>query len=571
MLQDLQHAAPSPPGGGQTEKKSAGPAADLLGRAARELEADFDAQNGGFGRAPKFLPHGALRVLMEADRQKLDPAARDRVVRTLDAMARGGIHDQLGGGFHRYATDARWLVPHFEKMLYDNALLVPVYLDAWKRTGREDFRVVAEETLAWVARDMTDPGGGFYATLDADSEGDEGRYYLWTRAEIEKVLGPADGPLVADFFGATAAGNVPGGRNVLSVPVPAEAFAAARGLAPAGFAGTLARSRSTLLRARSKRIAPRRDDKVLAGWNGLMISACARAYTATGDTGYRRAAERAARFVIGNLTDGGALRVSWRQGRTGPPGFLDDHAFLARGLLDLHDATGDVHWRDEAVRLIKEAARFRDTEHGGYYFAAAQPDLIVRPKSLIDDALPSGNAVLTEVQLRLARSLPSAELGEDARRTLALAAPSLLGAPSSSPYMLLAAQLAEDGAARWPPGVSPEPHGETLKFADTRRAVCGGNNTIRAPPRPPPAAAAGAHDVRARLTYQSCSETTCLAPETVEFVLPLRLDGEPVAASEEGPPPPAATAPAGEMPSGAGGGPATGARSAAVLPRHGFL
>src|SRR5258706_2306224 len=202
-----------------------------------------------------------------------DPGAYEVAVANVEAMARGGRDDQIGGGFHRYSTDARWLVPHFEKMLYDNALLVPVYLDAWKRTGREDFRVVAEETLAWVARDMTDPGGGFYATLDADSEGDEGRYYLWTRAEIEKVLGPADGPLVADFFGATAAGNVPGGRNVLSVPVRADAFAAARGLAPAGFAGTLARSRSTLLPATSKRISHRRYDQVHAVWYGISISA----------------------------------------------------------------------------------------------------------------------------------------------------------------------------------------------------------------------------------------------------------------------------------------------------------
>src|SRR5947208_1468358 len=347
MLEDLQHAEPS--------SRPGGPAPDPLPQAVAAWTTSFDRVNGGFGSAPKFPPHGALLVLLESYRTTGDARALDIVTRTLDAMDRGGIHDQIGGGFHRYSTDEKWLQPHFEKMLYDNALLVPVYLEAWKAGGGEEFRRVAEETIGWATRDLADPRGGFYATLDADSDGEEGRYYVWTRTEIEDAVGAPDGALVADYFGATATGNLGGGRNILNVPDPPGEFAARHGLEPAALAGKVERARVRLLQARGRRPAPRRDDKILAGWNGLMISACARAYSMTGNDAYRQAGERAARFVLGNLLKDGVLRVSWRQGKVGPPGFLDDHAFLARGLLDLYDATGRVVYRDEAARPVRSS------------------------------------------------------------------------------------------------------------------------------------------------------------------------------------------------------------------------
>jgi len=653
MLEDLQNTAPPASGGGDASP-------DPLAQATAAWKTSFDRANGGFGSAPKFPPHGALLVLLETYRTTGDAQALDMVTRTLDAMDRGGIHDQIGGGFHRYSTDEKWLQPHFEKMLYDNALLVPVYLEAWKAGGQEELRRVAEETIGWVTRDLSDPGGGFYATLDADTEGEEGRYYIWSRPDIEKVVGPPDGALVADYFGATATGNLGGGRNILNVPLPPAEFAARHGLEPAALAGKVERARARLLQARGRRPAPRRDDKILAGWNGLMISACARAYSMTGNDAYRQAGERAARFVLGNLLKDGVLRVSWRQGKVGPPGFLDDHAFLARGLLDLYDATGRVVYRDEAARLVRSAERFSDGDRGGYYLSAAeQKDLIVRPKSILDDALPSGNAVMAECLLRLSRALGDAALGAQARRTLDLAAPYVDKYPTSSPYMLLAARLGgpgdlpavepatlkstareapvlaksaltaagEDKAPSGAPGdrvitgtvvgranpqrvvttdltapdrpvrpgqavtvsirldiqpgwhvnshtpnleyliptkvefpepsgaridqvIYPEAHLVTLKFADTKLSVYEGKNTIRATLRPARDGAPGKQAVRARLTYQSCSDTTCLAPETVEFVVPIVVEGEPVPASEIGPP--ASTEPTG-APEGASG------------------
>jgi uncharacterized protein len=654
VLADLQHSAEKPADGK--------PGTDLLAGAAGAWKSMFDAQHGGFGKAPKFPPHGALLVLLEANRTRGDAQAVDMVTRTLDAMARGGIYDQLGGGFHRYSTDEKWLAPHFEKMLYDNALLVPVYLDAWKASGREEFRRIAEETLDWVARDMTDARGGFYANLDADSEGEEGRYYLWTRSQIEEAAGPADGALVGDYFGATAAGNFENGRNILNVPVPPAEFARKRGLTEDALRQTVERARAALLRARSLRPAPHKDDKVLAGWNGLMISAYARASRQTGRADYLRAAERAARFALQNLRKDGVLRVSWRDGKVGPPGFLDDHAFLARGLLDLYDATSSAAWRDEATRLVRSAERFVDKDRGGYFLAAAgQRDLIVRPKSLVDDALPSGNAVMTECLLRLSRGATGGTMRAEALRTLDLAAPFLASSPTAAPYMVLAAtlrgapagdppadhgpadrapaapgdrvvngvvvgrpnpqrvvtssltvadrpvrpgqavtmsirldiasgwhvnsnkpnleyliptalRLADERAARVDQIAYPEAHLVKLKFADAQLSVYEGANTLRVTLRPPRDSAQGERPVKIHLTYQACSDTTCLAPETVEFLVPLRIEGEPVSAAEAA----ERTAPVVEGAAGAESAAAPGAMGAgegiaAVLRERGLL
>ena len=676
MLADLQHPTPRPASGGGS--------ASPLERAAEGWKGDFDSRNGGFGKAPKFPPHGGLGVLLERNRSGGDPRALDIVARTLDAMARGGIYDQIGGGFHRYSTDEAWLVPHFEKMLYDNALLVPVYLEAWKETGRTDFLAVARETLGWAAREMAHPDGGFYATLDADSEGEEGRFYMWTRGEIERVLGPEDGPLIADYFGVDAAPGT-GSRSILHVAKPRAQFAKARGLGDEALAVRIVAARAKLLAARDRRPRPHRDDKILAGWNGLMISAFARGYGLTGDRAYLEQGERAAKFVLEHLVKDSRLRVSWRQGKTGPPGLLDDHAFLARGLLDLADVSGSADWRNRAADLVRAADRFLDRDRGGYYLAAEdQDDLIVRPKGLADGALPSGNAVMAECLVRLWRANGDKALLQRASRLFDLATPAIASSPTAYSYMILAARLhetssgspavraaggvtpgsgplvAEALAATQPaaaPGAAaptagtdrvvpgtivgraspervvtssltvpdrpvrpgqavtislrleikagwhinsntpsleyliptriefpdpgsvlvdqvayPEAHLVTLKFADTKLSVFEGTGTVRATIRPPRDRAAGASTARARLIYQACSDTTCLAPETVEFIIPLRVEGEPVAQSEM--PRTGAEQDAGDAPRAAGGSAAglgSGGGVAAVLKERGLL
>jgi hypothetical protein len=377
--------------------------ADLFGAAVAALKRTYDAEHGGFGPAPKFPPHGALSLLLRAHRDRDDTGALSMAVATLLSMARGGIYDQIGGGFHRYSTDDAWSVPHFEKMLCDSALLVPVYLMAWRQSGLEDLRRVAEETLAWVGREMTDPGGGFYSALDAESEGGEGRFYRWTFDQMRSALG-RDADLVRAYYGVGSGGSGAADGSVLRVPVEDEAFAVRHGLSPEAWRGRLVAARARLLKARLGRPQPRRDDKILTAWNGLMISAYAVAHRATGRKADLETARKAAAFALEALRDGsGRILVSWRRGRPGGPGFLDDSAFLARGLLDLHGADEDPRWLRAAAEVVRDARRFADESRGGYYFSAERPDLIVRPFALNDSALPSGNAVMAENLARLSR------------------------------------------------------------------------------------------------------------------------------------------------------------------------
>src|SRR6266571_6563053 len=355
---------------------------------------------------------------------------------------------------------------------------------------------------------MTDPQGGFDASLDADSGGEEGRYYVWTRADIEAAVGRADGSLVADYFGATAAGNIAGGRNVLHVPVPPEEFASRHGLAVPALRARIDAARGRLLEARSRRTRPARDDKVLTAWNGLMISACARSFALTGSRIDRLAGERAARFALKDLGADDVLRVSWRQGQAGPPGLLDDYAFLARGLLDLYDATSDVSWRDRAARLVRAADRFLDRENGGYYSTPpGGRDLIVRPESLLDDALPSGNAILVECLLRLAGTGGDTGLLQRATRTLELAAPSFAGSPTSYSYMVLAA-LSGGAAARAPEG--PAVTGELVLAPPAEAAT---RAPTAAPPATPVAERVMAGTIVGRANPQRVVATSLSAPD----------------------------------------------------------
>jgi hypothetical protein len=374
-----------------------------LARATDALAQHFDARYGGFDGAPKF-PHAmALDFLLRAWARTGSDAALGIVRTSFRAMARGGIYDQLGGGFHRYTVDDRWLVPHFEKMLYDNALLVRVGVHLWQTTEDPEVRRVAEETVDWVRREMTAPDGGFFSTLDADSEGHEGRFYVWTESELDAALGP--GAAVAKaYFGVTPEGNFEG-RNILVVADDADAIGRRLGVAPGALAATIARAKATLLATRARRVRPLRDDKILAAWNGLMLQAVAAAARAFGRPADRALALAAGTFLSDTLVDANG-RVRRMHGASDPTriGYLDDHAAVALGFLELAELTDDVRWVDRA-RTIADAmdAWFWDADAQAYFDTPRDAEaLITRPRDVTDNAVPSGTSLAADLLLRLA-------------------------------------------------------------------------------------------------------------------------------------------------------------------------
>ncbi|MDP6490135.1 MAG: thioredoxin domain-containing protein [Kiritimatiellia bacterium] len=418
------------------------PAPALLDEAAATLAGSYDEQWGGFGGAPKFPPAGALAFLLRRHSHTDDPAPLAIVEHTLQAMARGGMYDQLGGGFHRYAVDARWLVPHFEKMLYDNALLSRVYTEAWQVTGDPFYRRIATETLDYVLRDMTGPGGGFYSAQDADSEGVEGKFYVWSRDELLALLGDETGALIADFFGVSGKGNFEG-HNILHEPVPRAEFAAKRGLTAEALAATISDARAVLLRERARRIPPLTDDKVITAWNGMMIGSMARAGAAFDDPRYIEAAERAAAFITRALTHDDRLHRSWRGDVIGPDGFLDDYAHMAMAHIDLYEATFDASHltRSEALLQILQQD-FRSGEAPGFVFAPTnRTDLLAASRPMTDGAIPSGNAIAMTAMFRLYRLTGNDSLRERADAMLHAMTPSAGSHPHSSAYALIAMEF----------------------------------------------------------------------------------------------------------------------------------
>jgi uncharacterized protein YyaL (SSP411 family) len=362
------------------------------------------------------------------------------VERTLDAMATGGIRDHLAGGFHRYATDAGWRVPHFEKMLYDNALLVVAYLDAHQVTRRPDFAEVVRDTLAWIARDMTSPEGGFWAAVDADSEGEEGRFYYWTAEEIRTTLGD-EASFALAWYGVVD-GPEP---QVLHAPRPLAAVAEALELDPTDAGARLARARARLLEVRARRAAPHTDRKVVTAWNGLMVSAFARAANVLGDPAHARAATRAADFLLTQLRRGGRLQRSWFEGRASGEGYLEDYAFVIAGLLDVYEATFDPRWLREAVALQAVLdAHFAD-ESGGYYRTADDGEaLLAREKPSWDGAEPSGNSVALGNLLRLSELTADDRYRARADAGLRALGPVLARAPAGAPRLLAAVDFQLD-------------------------------------------------------------------------------------------------------------------------------
>jgi uncharacterized protein YyaL (SSP411 family) len=382
---------------------------DILKQAYLALEKDFDWENGGFGRAPKFPQPLTLDFLLRYSHQSRNTNALKMVEITLEKMAKGGIYDQLGGGFHRYATDNQWLVPHFEKMLYDNALLSRVYLYAYLVTGNELFRSVTEWTLDYVLRELTGPEGGFYGAQDADSEGIEGKYYLWTPEEIIEVVGENNGQAVMDYFGVTSEGNFEGG-NILHV---------ARQLKPDA-SSIIDQDKASLLDRREKRMKPGCDTKILASWNGLMLSSLAEAACILERRDYLAAAVANGSFLLSSMVVNGHLRHTYKDGISKIDGYLDDYAMVIQGLMSLHQATLDGEWLRQAIRLTNiMLERFWDESTGILYDTGeGHRELIIRPQSKFDGAMPCGVSTATMVLLKLGRLTDSAHLEQIAIKTL---------------------------------------------------------------------------------------------------------------------------------------------------------
>lgn len=412
----------------------------LLEGAETALGRSFDPQDGGFGPAPKFPHPMAIRLLLRRWRRTGHDELAQMATITLDRMAAGGIYDHLGGGFHRYSTDTRWLVPHFEKMLYDNALLAGCYLEAWQATGRPDYAQVVRETLDYLLRDMAGPEGGFAGSEDADSEGGEGAFYLWTPDEVREVLGPQAAQRFCYVYDVTEPGNFEH-RNILNRPKPIVQCARIFQGDAAAWETELAESRRRLWEVRARRPRPARDDKVLTSWNGLAIESLAQAGAALGEPRYVEAAAAAAEFLLTHLRDAqGRLLHTWRQGRARFSAYLEDYAALGNALIALYEARFEERWIDEAVRLADEMVRrFADAEKGGFFLTASDHEpLVARKKDVLDSSVPSGGALATTALLRLGRLCARDDYLATAQASLRAAVDLMQQAPHVMGQMLLA-------------------------------------------------------------------------------------------------------------------------------------
>jgi len=416
---------PSP--GDKISKDAWEPTRGLLQDAYEGLVSSFDERHGGFGTRPKFpSPHNIMFLLRFWSRTGNENALR-KAVRTLTAMSMGGIRDQLAGGFHRYSTDEAWLVPHFEKMLYDQAMMALAYTQAFEATKDASFADTARDTISFVLKEMTTKEGAFISSIDADSEGVEGRYYLWTKAEVKKVLGKKDAEFAIDAFGMSDEGNFdeggePKGANVLHMPLSIDALASHTGDGPEKVAARLMAVRGKLLEARRTRQSPDIDDKVLADWNGLMIAALARASRVFGEPSYARVAERAASFVLERMKGPeGRPMHRYKDGEAGIPAMLEDGAFMTWGLIELHQATLDGRWLKAAIAMKDDmVARFWDEKGGGGFFMAPEDEghLPVRIKAFHDEATPSGQSVAVHCLFALSRLVSDRKMHDMASATV---------------------------------------------------------------------------------------------------------------------------------------------------------
>jgi uncharacterized protein YyaL (SSP411 family) len=412
----------------------------ILDRAVTSLSRAHDPVHGGFGSAPKF-PHALeLQLLLRSWKRTGNESALEMACRSLDHMARGGIYDHLGGGFHRYSTDERWLVPHFEKMLYDNALLSAAYLEAYQATGRDDFRTVVVGTLDYILREMTSLEGAFYSTQDADSEGEEGKFFVWSQEEIDGVLGPEKAKLFSYVYDVNPEGNWEE-KNILHRPKTLEQEARMLGVDAAQLKAKLAEARRQLLEVRSRRVWPGRDEKVLTAWNGLMLNSMAQAAAVLGEPRYTQAAQKAAQFLLAKMrcADGRLLRTYTTGKEPKLNGYLEDYAFLINALVSVYEMDFDTRWIREAVRLTEVLLdEFWDHEAGGFFFTGKSHEtLISRTKDPHDSSTPSGNSVAVLGLLRLAKLTGRAEFLAKATKTLELFSGLMSSSPMASAQMLI--------------------------------------------------------------------------------------------------------------------------------------
>jgi uncharacterized protein YyaL (SSP411 family) len=430
LVEHLQQTIPPQPG------ETATPA--ILDSAYRALAHRFDPREGGFGGAPKFPPSMSIDFLLRYHHRMHDEQALHMATLTLDKMAYGGMYDQAGGGFHRYSTDEHWLVPHFEKMLYDNALLSRAYLDAYRATGNALYKRIVEETLDFVIRELRDTNGGFYSTLDADSEGVEGKFYVWSNDEFRSVVGD-DADLLAQYLDVTERGNFEH-QNILNVPRPPELFSKLEKISVQELEAKAQTAKRKLFLAREPRVRPGRDEKILTDWNGLMLRAFAEAALYLNRDDYRQVAVANAQFLLDTLWDGQRLLHNFKDGRARFNGYLDDYANLADGLLALYSLTFESRWLDYAMVLVdKMIEQFWDATNGGFYFTAANhEELISRTKDFFDNATPSGNSVAADVLIRLAALLDRDDYRQMVNRILESTSRILKQYPSALSRLLAA-------------------------------------------------------------------------------------------------------------------------------------
>ncbi len=494
---------------------------ELLRQAGRQLEQAFDPTNGGFGQAPKFLHTMDLRLLLRLWKRFGDGYALQMASHTLQRMSMGGIYDHLGGGFARYSTDDRWLAPHFEKMLYDNALMVVAYCELFQATKDPLCREVVEDTLAWVQREMTAPEGAFYSTLDADSEGEEGKFYVWTMEQLEAVLGKEDAARFADCYQVKRCGNwadphAPGvPKNILHRVTTFEQLAAMHDQPEGLLRDFLADCRARLFNAREQRVRPGLDDKVLTAWNGLMIHALATAAQVFARPEYAQRAARAADFVLSTLrAEDGKLYRTWSRGaRAKLNAYLEDYAYLLEALVTLYEATFEPRWLDEAVTLAeKMIEQFWDKQQGGFFYTGRDHEpLIARGKDPHDNATPAANSVAVLALFRLVELTGRADLREKAEATLRLYHDLLRNRPLAATQMLLALDF-------WLGPVEAfalvGPNEELPRILRAIHGVFRPNKVVAYSPSPTDRVKLleGKHALEGKLTTYVCENFTCQAP-----------------------------------------------------------
>jgi uncharacterized protein YyaL (SSP411 family) len=487
---------------------------------ARALAKSYDRVNGGIGHAPKFPNVFAFSLFLRVYVAEREPSFGEMVTDTLFKMARGGIYDQLGGGFHRYSVDERWLVPHFEKMLYDNALLARLYLEAGCALNEPEFFRIGRETLDYVIREMSSEEGGFFSSQDADSQGEEGRFFLWTPEDLLNTLGPELTPLVMRFFDVTYEGNFEG-RNILHRTIEPADAARIFNKSTEEINSSLETARKLLFQARERRVKPARDEKILAAWNAMMISAFAQGYRVLGDERFLRAATRAVEFIRTRLWDGHALRRAYKDGIARFNAYAEDYGLMVSALIDVYEATMERRYLEFARELAEVLIqRFVDRQNGGFFFTSDDHEqLIVRSKPAFDGSTASGNSAAAMALLRLYYYTHDERYMTEAERTLCLFAPLMEKQPFAFTHMLEAVDLLERGPTEIVivAGADDSQKREWLNWLG--RCYLPNRVIITVEPHRTddplmPQAAAGKKQIDGRITAFICREHTCSPPIT---------------------------------------------------------